>query len=391
MLGEADAGRLHAIDIAGSDPQRRVLNYQRESLSEDTRILAMILALLVSMFVFVWLKASQTGEAVTVPIPSGAKNISASFRLSPLPADSPVEFSVHFEPSTLTKVVANLTVLLRGQRNGSVVLSKGIHERDLRFVSRHDSFVFYRVHELRCDVLELAFSMLGPFGTFEYCALQLQSGRSSTIRPFLRNSAACFSIILVALDLCFLSRVRGFITLQASLKRELLALAAFLLTVCLVDLVTLGFDVHPALRSVPIALFFGLLLVFPAEFDWQKLWVTVAYAVSLYFVIIICDFRLDHTIVMVAETVVAAAAAISARLVNTYRSRLVQCLLWFVCLPIAANIGLKVFGSRIANDSDVVEFLLTSTIRMFALGIAYVLWPCTDVDTPPYDAIPRDS
>jgi hypothetical protein len=187
-----------------------------------------------------------------------------------------------------------------------------------------------------------------------------------------------------------MARIRGFLTGQASLRRELIALAALLLTTCLIDLLTISLDVCPALRSVPVTFFFGLLLVFPAEFECQRLRVSIVCAVSLYFLIIICGFRLDHTIVMVAEAAVAAAAAISARLVNTYRSRLIQCLLWFVYLPIAATIGLKTFGSRITSNSDGVEFLLTSTIRMFALGITYVLWPCNDVDTPPYDATPAD-
>jgi hypothetical protein len=391
MLGEPSGANLQSIEIAAGDPQRRVLNYQRESLFEDTWILLMIFVLLFSMFVFVWLKASQGGKVVKLPIPSGSKNVSASYRLSPLPAGGAVQFAMHFEPSTLMTVVANLTALLRGWRNGSVVLSKGIHEKNLRFAGRQDSFVFYHVDELRCDFLDLAFSMLGPFGTFEYCMLELATGGSSTLRAFMRNSAACFSIVLVALDFCLVFAIRGFLTMQPSLRRELLALAAFLLNACLVDLLTLGLDAPPALRSVPVAFFFGLLLVFPSEFEWRSLWVTLFCGASLYFVIFICDFRLDDTIVMTAETTVAAAAAMAARMGNTYRSGLVQCLLWFVGLAIGANLALKMLGSRIANDSNVVEFLLTSTVRVFALGITYVLWPCYDVDNSPYDAIPVHS
>jgi hypothetical protein len=92
---------------------------------------------------------------------------------------------------------------------------------------------------------------------------------------------------------------------------------------------------------------------------------------------------------MIMEASLVGVAGVLNFKTATYRALLILVLDAFVCFTIIASLILRDVGSEGVRSPAMFESFLVLAMRIFALGITYFHWPCTDVGAVAYTAMER--
>jgi hypothetical protein len=165
--------------------------------------------------------------------------------------------------------------------------------------------------------------------------------------------------------------------------REFLLLSAFLTCTALSDL---RVELPQWLWGASTAVCFGCFILFAGELGRKHFSFAGAAMAFLYIFIYAARFDTLDISVIIAETVLAALAALLATCRAGYHFELVQPLLLGFCVSMVATIFAKSQGWRIAKVEKQLLFWIATTRRIFAVGIAYVYWPCQKERTESFPA-----
>jgi hypothetical protein len=365
---------IEPVALASLHGESYSLSYQREDRCEDAWILILLFGVMLTAVVFASFEIRSRSESdQSIPIPKDANHLSANFRLTGLDPNSGFIAEVSFSGSSQTRADVNLTALLRGKKDGTVVLSKGIHQRDLQFASPQDSYVFFSTLAIGSDDLELTFSVRGSLGGFSACVLALQSLEPIPRYAHFFISETVWSVATIAVFTFFAIRI----WLLKKLTSELQVLLIFFANVCLVDAHSFWSSL---VQALPIAAFFGFLVQFSTDSQQFSVLASIAAAAAVYAAM----FWGGEKAELIAQMSVALGGVALALVNRSYRKTIVLVLDAFVVASVIARMRLRGGGSVMVTD-----FLSRLTVRVFALGIAYLYWPCEDPGERPYTPITR--